>query len=187
MNYNSPIRIELPSIFGMKTVNAYLFTDPEPILIDCGEKTDKSWEVLTGALQEHGLSIKDLSKLIITHAHVDHCGAAAKVCEESNAKILYPMYAKGWALDLDEMREQRIKLIKDTLTHYQVPKDSLLAQTFAKILYAFRDFWDPIPEERLGFFQDQDILEMGGKVWEVIYTPGHCINQCCFYQEETQE
>jgi len=71
-----PIRIELPTIYGMKSVNAYLFLDPEPTLIDCGEKTDASWKALQSALAVYNLAVKDIKKVIITHAHVDHIGEA---------------------------------------------------------------------------------------------------------------
>ena len=81
-----PIRIELPTMYGMKSVNAYLFLTPELTLIDCGEKTDASWDALQTALAKHGLAIKDIKRVIITHAHVDHIGMAHKISEESGAK-----------------------------------------------------------------------------------------------------
>ena len=55
-----PIRIELPTPFAVGPVNAYLFTEPEPILVDTGVDSDESWQVLEYELARHNLAISDL-------------------------------------------------------------------------------------------------------------------------------
>jgi len=104
----APIRIELPTIYGMKTVNAYLFLDPVPTLIDCGEKTSASWDALVAALKKYGLQIKDIERVIITHAHVDHIGMAGKIAAHSKAQIWVNEYCYTWATDKEEMWARRM-------------------------------------------------------------------------------
>ena len=41
-----PIRLELPFAIDRTTVNAYLFREPEPVLIDTGDSSPEVWEAL---------------------------------------------------------------------------------------------------------------------------------------------
>ena len=43
---HTPIRIELPTFFGMKTVNCFLFKEPVPALVDCGEGTESCYQLI---------------------------------------------------------------------------------------------------------------------------------------------
>jgi len=174
-----PIRIELPTIYGMKSVNAYLLLDPIPTLIDCGEKTDKSWEALQSKLQKHGLQIKDIQRVIITHAHVDHIGMAGKIVENSNAEVWVNEYCYPWAVQKEQMWDRRVKLMSKLLPP---------AASFREMVLAFMkevsNHWGNIPKERVQVFPMNGQLVMGGQVWEVIYVPGHANMQTCFYQAD---
>ena len=108
-----PIKIELPTIFEGMTVNAWLFKSPEPTLIDCGEKTDKLWDALINGLKINGLGIRDLKKVIITHAHLDHIGMAKKITDHSDATIWVSEYVYDWATDLKTMLDRRTAAIMD--------------------------------------------------------------------------
>jgi len=176
-----PIRIELPTIYGMKSVNAYLLLDPIPTLIDCGEKTDKSWSALQSKLQEHGLQVKDLQRVIITHAHVDHIGMAGKIAENSNAEIWVNEYCYPWAVEKEQMWDRRMQLMSKLLPP---------AASFREMILAFmkevRNHWDNIPKDRVQVFPMNGQLVMGGQVWEIIYVPGHANMQTCFYQSDNK-
>lgn len=182
-----PIRIELPTNFGMKTVNAYLFKYPEPVLIDCGEKTPASWNTLQKALQLHGLKINDLSKVVITHAHVDHMGMAGEIARHSHASIWVSTLVSDWATQLDVMQQNRGQLIDKVIRKMLPEEPNPFRIAFSKVFGDFQKFWDPIPENRLHIFDLEEKLDLGGNSWEVIYAPGHCINQTCFYQRESRQ
>jgi len=181
-----PIRIELPTIYGMKTVNCYLFTKPEPVLVDCGEYTPKSWEALQTALSSHQLTLKDIKKVIITHAHVDHIGMAGKIARESNAQILVNEYCYDWAVQPEVMRQHRIKLMKNLMVN-DLPPDGQGAK-MKKMLESFSEImmqsWVPIPPERINTFPVKGHLEIGPYKWKITYAPGHSITQTCFFQED---
>ncbi len=179
-----PIRIELPTVFGMKTVNSYLFVHPEPTLIDCGENSDASWNVLQKSLAANGLKVSDIKRVIITHAHIDHIGMAGRVCRHSDAEIWVSEYTYKWAVDLEEMRELRLHTISETL---KAMGDSPVNQVFKNVFSQFNHFWLPIPANRVKTFPMDGRLEFGGQSWEVIHAPGHCIDQVCFYQPETKQ
>jgi len=161
------------------TVNAWLFNGPEPTLIDCGEKTDKLWDALIDGLKINGLEIADLKKVIITHAHLDHIGMAKKITEHSDATIWVSEYVYNWAVDLKTMLDRRTAAIM-SVVHQNYPKE-LVKAYFTFGYEALAPYWDEIPKERIKIFPMEGILNFGGDDWDIIYTPGHCINQTCFH------
>lgn len=183
---SEPIRIELPTQFGMQSVNAYLFLEPEPVLIDCGEKSDAVWDALQTALAEYNLAIKDIKKVIITHCHVDHIGMAATILENSEAELWISEYGYDWAVNPDKMQGIRYQVIKEYLDKLGTPPEDSFLHTFKSLYKMFSRFWGAIPAERVHAFPMTGQLSFGGKDWEIIYAPGHCINQVCFYEPETQ-
>lgn len=184
---NQPIRIELPTVFEMGTVNSYLFIDPVPTLIDCGEKSDASWKALIESLSAEGLKITDIERVIITHAHVDHMGMAARVADASGAKVWVSELVEDWAINLSTMQQARWKIITELLTEITNQKDSPLHQGFAKFFNNYTEYWDPIPAESVEVFKLGSSLSLGTTEWEVIHAPGHCINQTCFYDHESKD
>lgn len=183
---NQPIRIELPTLFGMKTVNSYLFTTPEVVLVDCGEDTDASYKALQNGLAKEGLNIKDIERIVITHAHIDHIGMAHRVSEASGAMVHVPEYAYEWAVNLSEMRDRRLKVITDCMDEIGVPKTNRLYKNFVAAFAGFDKFWGTIPTEKVIIFPMTGTIELGGATWEVLYTPGHCISQVSFYQPDNK-
>jgi len=181
-----PIRIELPTMYGMKSVNAYLFLDPEPILVDCGEKTDAAWEALKTALSTHNLAIKDLKKVIITHAHVDHIGMAGRIVEEGGAEVWVNEYCYDWAVNTERMWEQRMGMMQKHIFGDMPPDGD--GENFKKMLFSFMgavmNAWDTLPVEKVKTFPVEGTLNIGGADWQVIYAPGHTNMQTCFYQKE---
>ena len=174
-----PIQIKLPTIFEGMTVNAWLFTGPEPTLIDCGEKTAKLWDALINGLEINGLGIADLKKVIITHAHLDHIGMAKKITEHSDATIWVSEYVYDWAIDLKTMLDRRTEAIMGVIRKHYTQK--LITKHFN---FGYKDlvpYWDEIPKDRIKVFPMEGQLNFGGDDWDIIYTPGHCINQTCFY------
>ena len=178
-----PIQIPLPIPYAVGPVNSYLFLDPEPTLIDCGVKTDDCWQALGAGLAEYGLTIGNIRRVVITHAHVDHIGLAGKIVAHSQAKVWVSTLVEPWALHITDKWPSRIDFLMETLRPFAFAKEHLamLKQGMARTTA----MWDPIPAERLLTFGLTDTLELGGMPWQVIYAPGHCNNQTCFFQEET--
>ncbi len=181
-----PIRIELPTMYGMKSVNAYLFLTPELTLIDCGEKSDATWDALQTALAVYDLAIKDIKRVIITHAHVDHIGMAGRIVAESGAAVWVNEYCYDWAVNTEKMWKRRSIMMEKHILG-DMPKGGEGA-IFAKMLRSFfgavSNAWDPLPAESVITFPMEGTLEMGGTIWEIIYAPGHTNMQTCFYQTE---
>ncbi len=178
-----PIQIPLPIPYAVGPVNSYLFLDPVPTLIDCGLKTDACWHALEEGLAEHGLTVSDIQRIVITHAHVDHIGLAGKIAAHSQAKVWVSTLVEPWALHINEKWPSRMHFMVQTLAPFGFSAADLarLEQGMATTTA----MWDPLPADRLVTFGLEDTLDLGGLPWQVIYTPGHCNNQTCFYQEAT--
>ena len=184
--YSTPIRIELPTEFPVGPVNVYLFTDPEPVLIDTGAKFEPAWEALEAGLMDHGVRVGDLSKVIITHPHVDHFGQAARIAANSDAEIWVSTLGEEWLLKTAVSWQKRIDYYRD----YFLPKLDMPAD-MQEMMLGFmrfsRNTADPVPADRLHIFKTDDHLTFGGMEWQSMHTPGHASHQTCFYQPDSRQ
>ena len=169
----------------MKTVNCFLFKDPVPTLVDCGEGTPAVWEALKSGLKDNGLTIKDIKRLFITHAHVDHIGSAARIAEETDAEIWVSNLTHDWAVNLEEMWGNRERLMMDTLSYF-LGKQSYqnIAASFEAMATMVKNAWPPVPSSNIHVFQHEGIVELGGSTWQTLYMPGHSANQSCFFNPQ---
>ena len=68
--------------------NAYLFADgAETVLIDTGDRTDRTRAQLDSGLAEHGVTFADVDLILLTHWHGDHAGLAGTIQAESDATV----------------------------------------------------------------------------------------------------
>ena len=181
-----PIRIELPTPFAVGPVNCYLFTDPEPILIDTGVDNEESWQTLVRGLEAHGVAVSQLKKIIITHGHVDHFGQAYKLIEQSEANVWVADFGADWMLTPREKFQKRLDYYAEHFLPTTGVTEEMLAG-FVNYIAMVRDASTPLPSERVVVFKAGDFLDLGGLSWEVIHTPGHASHQTCFYQAETAQ
>ena len=185
---NIPIRIELPTIYGMQTVNSYLFKEPEPILIDCGEDSPESWEALKKGLTENGLTLADIKKIYITHTHIDHFGMAGRIARETNAEIWVSEQALHCILNFELVHKTVRKLTIETtgkLWGEIIPESPM--DKFSKSMGKSKDAWISIPTENVKVYKVGDHLNFGNENWKVIYMPGHSNTQTIYFQEETKK
>lgn len=178
-----PIRIELPTLQAGMTVNAYLFLRPEVVLVDCGLHSPESWEILTSTLAKESLTVGDIKKVYITHAHIDHMGLAGRIAKNSQAEIWVNEYTYPWAMDIKTMWTHRAEMIEKVLRAETDPEDANppIFTFLSSFLQHALQQWDDIPLAAVRQYQTGDSLSFGGEDWEVIYVPGHSNTQTCFY------
>jgi glyoxylase-like metal-dependent hydrolase (beta-lactamase superfamily II) len=181
-----PIRLELPTGLDVGPVNIYLFRQPEPVLVDIGLKSPESWDALQFALAEHNLTVMDISRVIITHPHIDHYGQVGTVAAHSDADIWICELGARWLTDAEAVWQERLAYYRDSFIP-GIGFDPLIAAAFANGMNSFAELYDPAPPERVHTFAADGLLQMGGMAWQVIHTPGHSSAQTCFYQPETRQ
>lgn len=180
-----PIQIELPTAgLGLGPVNAYLFTEPEPVLVDVGLGTAESWTALETALAKQGLAVADLSRVVITHPHIDHFGQAGAIVAASAADVWICELGASWLLDPAAMWAWRIAYYENEF----LPCVGASAEFAARVI-AFMNMElaasSPIPAHRVTSFATDATIELGGQSWQVLLTPGHASAHTCFYQPGT--
>src|SRR5262245_47969661 len=77
------ISISLPTPFYIGPVNVYLIKEDPITLIDTGPKTREAVEALRAGLSQAGLKVTDIRRIVLTHAHEDHCGLARSLRDEA--------------------------------------------------------------------------------------------------------
>ncbi len=183
---NVPIRLELPTEFEVGTVNAWLFLEPEPILVDSGVPTEPSWQALTAGLAAHNLTAADLQRVIITHPHVDHFGQARRITEAGPAQVWIADLGVDWLLYPQAKWQERIDYYRDVF----LPQVGLPPEMQTLVLGFFQHMQAtsvPVAAERLTTFRVGDALPLGGLDWQVLHMPGHASEMTCFYQPETHQ
>jgi len=82
-----PTEIIRVPILPLGVVNAHLIRSAKGcVLIDAG--IPGSERKIARVLAKHGLSFKDIKLIVVTHAHTDHAGSAARLRDLSGAPIL---------------------------------------------------------------------------------------------------
>lgn len=190
---NQPIHISLPTPFAIGAVNAYLFgevdsngaIDPASnlTLADCGVNTEESWEALVTALARNDISVADIRHVLITHAHVDHMGMAARIVEQSDANVLIWEQIAAWAFDTEAMWQERVRFLTKLL--HEIDMAELQRDSILSGMSSSKEFWPNVPKSRVETFSLNDSLSFGGMSWEIVYAPGHSNTQTCFFQPDS--
>ncbi|WP_156896707.1 MBL fold metallo-hydrolase [Desulfovirgula thermocuniculi] len=166
-------RIELPTPYMVGPVNAYLIASPPYTLVDPGPETDQAKEMLRQALEEHGVPLEKVERVLLTHFHSDHSGLARWVHVNSGARVYAHPYDLAKLVPGYDFLGQRLPLIKGS----GIPP-SLLAE----ILQDKDPLPAPwVPEEAAAGLADGDEIHFAGGTLRVLHLPGHATGHLCFY------
>src|SRR5436190_3581096 len=107
------IPITLPTPFYIGPVNVYLVAEDPPTLIDTGPKTKEAIEALREGVRRHGFRVSDIRRIVLTHAHEDHCGLARSLRDEAkDAEVLVHEWETGHRHSRLEYEEHRMLLVR---------------------------------------------------------------------------
>jgi len=85
----------------------YLINNEPVTLIDAGPNTSEASKVLKRFLSSIGLDIKDIQRIIITHAHPDHCGLVPEIVRISGAPVyMHPLEGRRFSGDVMFYKER---------------------------------------------------------------------------------
>ena len=78
---SAPEPIDLVHLGRERSIGSYVLdTDDGPALFDCGPTT--TVDALKAGLDRHGLHLRDVRHLLLSHIHLDHAGAAGVLVRE---------------------------------------------------------------------------------------------------------
>ena len=183
---SKPIRLELPTGFPVGPVNAYLFVEPDPVLVDTGVKSEESITTLRAGLAKYSLTFADLTKVVISHPHTDHCAIAGLIADESDATFHIYEPTRDWLTDYPTLAKKRATYHQNNLYVYWQLEDEVRLPLTRDLNQAF-DEVVTVSADRVQTFLDGDTIMMGGLPWQVLYTPGHANTLTCYYQPDTRQ
>jgi len=171
------VSLSIPTPFYVGDVNVYLIKEDPLTLIDVGPKTKEASEVLRRKLKENGVDFKDVRRIVLTHAHEDHCGLAKQIRDEAkNAEI----FVHGWEtghLFGRLAREEHHKL----MLRAGVP--DAVFEEMQSIYGEISLLTDALSDGEFTELHDEQDLEFSSGFLKVLHTPGHTPGSCSFVRE----
>ncbi len=171
------IPLSIPTPFYVGDVNVYLIKEEPLTLIDVGPKTKEAANALRQKLKQNGVNFVDIERIVLTHAHEDHCGLAKQVRDEAkNAEILVHNWETGHLFGR-LAREEHRKL----MTRAGVPDE--VCQEMQEIYRDISLLTDALSDGEFLELKDEMELEFTSGTLKVLHTPGHTPGSCSFLRE----
>jgi glyoxylase-like metal-dependent hydrolase (beta-lactamase superfamily II) len=175
-------RLRLPLPFpGIPHCNAWaLAAEGGIVLVDTGMHEPGSLDDLERAMAQVGLRLDDVRLVVCTHAHIDHWGQAAPICDRAGCEMwMHPNHAHGFAgaADPELALAHRLEIGRQS----GVPESALARYAehargrpsgIARLIEPDRPLVDGVEIE----------TDLG--VWRAIETPGHAPSHVCLFQAE---
>lgn len=174
------IRLPLP-LPGVPHCNAWALARGDGVvLVDTGMHEPGSMVELERAFAQVGLTVDQVTLVACTHAHIDHWGQAATICDRTGCEFwLHPNHEHGVvaASDRDLAMARRIEVGRQsgvpeaTLRQY-AERVRELPSGIARVIEPDRPLVNGVEIE----------TDLG--TWSVIETPGHAPSHVCLFQPE---
>jgi glyoxylase-like metal-dependent hydrolase (beta-lactamase superfamily II) len=174
------LQIPIPTITP-RHVNIYLVEGSTGyLLIDTGWDNDDTFNAVKIQIADTGVSLKEISRILITHIHPDHYGLAGRLRSLSNAQI----YIHKQERDIIESRyinmDGLLQQVAQWLLLNGVPHHELAELQTASI--PVRKFVAPVWPDVILY--GSETITAGDFSFEVLWTPGHAPGHVCLYEPD---
>lgn len=172
------LQIDVPIDHPLKNFNIYLFLGEEPTLLDVGPRHPLLRDFLEELLQKK--TGGRLSRILITHSHIDHFGMAAEVRRFTDARVtchpeeISRIHFRAGGLE-EEFRRYAEVCVKAGL-----PED--YARGILRIVRMWEVLAEPCPVDET--VEGERRIKAGCRWLRVLHTPGHTAGHLCFLEEE---
>jgi glyoxylase-like metal-dependent hydrolase (beta-lactamase superfamily II) len=149
-----------------RTIATAVLQGPEGVaLVDPGPST--TLPALRKGLDALGMSIRDVTTVLLTHIHLDHAGATGTLVGE-NPRLRVHVHLNGAPHVIDPQ-----KLLASAARLYGDQMDALWGEV------------RPVPVGAIAALSGGERIDAGRRRWEVAYTPGHASHHVCYFNAET--
>jgi glyoxylase-like metal-dependent hydrolase (beta-lactamase superfamily II) len=169
------VPLKLGTHFAEGTVNAFLAIGDSVTLIDTGNPGKASFQQLKSKLHRHGITLKDIDQIVLTHIHIDHAESIPYIQKE----IDLPIY-------VHEQTRGTINAGVDENIRVQAFFHQFLTSCGADPLNHIIE--RPYKEENwrnVTYINEGNVIPLGGKAFEVIQLPGHSQSDILLWNTET--
>jgi len=144
-------------------IASYLIPGPELTLIEAGPAS--TTRALLSEIRASGFDPAAITRLVVTHIHLDHAGATGALIKE-NPKLAVYVHGKGapHMIDPSKLLASAARLWPDTLQ-----------QLFGDAV--------PVPPENLRILEGGETIRLGSRKIEVAYTPGHASHHVSYFED----
>jgi len=146
--------------------SAYLLRGDEPALVETGPSTSE--QAVTDGLAGLGVGRADLAHVVVTHIHLDHAGGVGTLAGKYPSATIW-VHERGAPHLVDPTR-----LVASTARTYG---EEMARSYFGGV--------EPAPPERIRAVGDGDVIALGSRSLEVLYTPGHASHHVALVDSET--
>ncbi len=145
-------------------IGAYLLAgDDDVVLIETGPGSTR--ETLEEMVGQVGLTMRDISRLIVTHIHLDHAGAAGLLMRDyPHLRLSVHEGAAPFLISVERLWSSAARIYGD-----------MMAPLWGKAIDVDADRVDPL--------HDGDVLEVAGTRLRAVATPGHAGTHLAFLDE----
>jgi len=169
--------LRLPIPFEDGLVNVFLFPDGDELdLLDCGMNSEESVDTIRAAVHQVGAT--RIRRLVVTHIHPDHYGAAGRLAGDGRADL----YLHRLEVPLVNPRyvelEHLVHEVHQYLLVHGVPAEE------AEVLSNSQRALSTVvkPAEAAVQLDGAEQLEMGRRRLRVEWTPGHSPGHICLFE-----
>ncbi len=145
-----------------KVITVYAINDEEKAIIDAGPAS-VSAQLLSG-LREARIPPEDITRIILTHIHIDHAGGTWSLIDSMpNAKVLVPYRGLKYLIDPTRLLQSAVPILGDLLNLWGPVK--------------------PVPSERVEPLQFDQEIDLGETKLTCLPAVGHAPHQMVFLDE----
>jgi len=159
---HTTITIDLNWVGHPRTIACALLRSEHAVaLVDPGPAT--TLPTLRAQLATQGLQVSDLNAILLTHIHLDHAGATGSLVRE-NPRLQVFVHENGASHMSDP-----VKLLKSAARLYGDDMPRLYGEFL------------PVPEGNLHILRGGEVLDIAGRKFQVLYTPGHASHHVTYF------
>ena len=170
----------VPTPFFWHPVNAYLVVLPngKALMVDTGINTPELWKALESTMGKARVEWRNIRFILLTHGHIDHFGMTAQIVERSGATVLIDDRDMAKITGVQITTESR-QTISTLLTRHGLTEKE--AETYCQVISEDVKYAPPVPERAISSFTTSSFEELEEFGLKILYTPGHSLGSCCFY------
>ncbi len=151
-------------------------------LIDTGTNSKESLTTLEEALAQVGVKIEQLGVVISTHHHVDHFGGSGELKRRAHATVyLHQLEAErvNRMVSLATPNSGREQEVRAFFEKHGCPVERFSASGI-KPTWVGAELYAPVTQPDR-YLNDGDVITVGERKFEVVWTPGHAPGHCVIY------
>jgi glyoxylase-like metal-dependent hydrolase (beta-lactamase superfamily II) len=148
-----------------QVIYAYLLASPdELVLIETGPTS--TLPALRAGIRAAGFDPAQVTRILLTHIHLDHAGAAGAIVRElPDVPVFVHPIGAPHLIDPSRLVSSAARLYGDRM-------DALWGEVV------------PVPENRVVPLGDGETLEAAGHVLSVLFTPGHASHHVAYWEPQ---